>query len=115
MLFTATIEKLPPETAVVTFSGPMSLGTSLTIADSQVRAALDEGVTRVVFDMSNVDYIDSAGLGLLVFMYGALNQKNGRLRLCGVSPRLISLFKLTKVDTFLNMDGCREESLASLD
>jgi anti-sigma B factor antagonist len=115
MLFTATIEKLPSETAVVTFSGPMSLGTSLKLADSQVRTALDEGVTRVVFDMSDVDYIDSAGLGLLVYMYGALNQKNGRLRLCGVCERIMSLFKVTKVDTFLDVDGCRADSLAALD
>ena len=115
MLFTASIEKLPSETAVVTFSGPMSLGTSLTVADSQVRAALAEGFTRVVFDLSKVDYIDSAGLGLLVYIYGALNQKNGSLRLCGVSPRIMSLLKLTKMDTLLSVDGCRDESLAALD
>jgi anti-sigma B factor antagonist len=114
MLFTTTIEKLPSETAVVTFSGPMSLGSSLTLADSQVRAALEGGISRMVFDLSSVDYIDSAGLGLLVFMYGALNQKNGSLRLCGVSPKIMSLLKLTKVDTFLSVDGCRDESLAAI-
>jgi anti-anti-sigma factor len=61
-----------------------------------------------------VDYIDSAGLGMMVYVYGALNEKNGTFRLCGVSPRVLSILKLTKTDSFLNVDGCREESLAAL-
>ena len=114
MLLTANIEKLQEKTAVVTFSGPLTLGTSLKMADSQVQAAIADGVTRMVFDLSNVDYIDSAGLGMMVYVYGALNEKNGTFRFCGVSPRVLSILKLTKTDSFLNVDGCREESLAAL-
>ena len=114
MLLTANIEKLHEQTAVVTFSGPLTLGTSLKMADSQVQAAIADGVTRMVFDLSNVDYVDSAGLGMLVYIYGALNEKNGTFRLCGVSQRVLSLFTLTKTDSFLTVDGSREESLAAL-
>ena len=74
MLMTATIERLPEATAVVTFSGAMALGTSLKIADSQVRAAIADGVTRLVFDLTAVDYRDSAGLGMIVFTYGAVRE-----------------------------------------
>jgi anti-sigma B factor antagonist len=84
------------------------------MADSQVQAAIADGVTRMVFDLSNVDYVDSAGLGMLVYIYGALNEKNGTFRLCGVSQRVLSLFTLTKTDSFLTVDGSREESLAAL-
>ncbi|MGP8251534.1 MAG: STAS domain-containing protein [Terracidiphilus sp.] len=114
MLLTATIEKLQEETAVVTFSGPLTLGSSLQMADSQVQAAIANGVTRMVFDLSSVDYVDSAGLGMLVYVYGILNQKNGSIRLCGVAPRVVSLLKLTKTDSFLTIDGCRSDSLAAL-
>jgi len=89
MLLTATIEKLPEATAVVTLSGPMTLGMSLKLVDSQVQAAISEGVTKMVFDMASVDYVDSAGLGVVVFAYGTLNKKNGALRLCSVSPRIL--------------------------
>jgi anti-anti-sigma factor len=112
MPLTTTIERLPKETAVVTFLGSLTLGTSLKLADSQIQSAISDGVTRMVFDLANVDYVDSAGLGLMVFVYGTLNEKNGALRLCGLSPRILSLLKLTKTDAFLAIDGCREDSLA---
>jgi anti-sigma B factor antagonist len=114
MLVTAEIEHLSPETAVVTFQGSLTLGTSLKVADSQLQSAISDGVSRLVVDMSGVDFLDSAGLGMLVYIYSALNEKSGVLRLCGVSQRVASLLKLTKTDSFLAMDGCREDSLAAL-
>lgn len=114
MLMTATIERLPEATAVVTLSGPLTLGTSLKFADSQVQGAISDGVIKRIFDLTAVDFVDSAGLGMIVFVYGAVNEKNGTLRLCGVAPRIMSLFRLTKTDGFLPIDTTREDSLAAL-
>jgi anti-sigma B factor antagonist len=114
MLLTADIERLSPETAVVTFHGSLTLGTSLKVADSQLQSAISDGVTRLIVDMSGVDFLDSAGLGMVVYIYGALSEKNGMMRLCGVTPRVASVFKLTKTDSFLTMDDCREDSMAAL-
>ncbi|HET7103799.1 MAG TPA: STAS domain-containing protein, partial [Terracidiphilus sp.] len=85
------------------------------MADAQVQAAISNGVTRMVFDLSSVDYVDSAGLGMLVYFFGALNEKNGIFRLCGVNQRVLSLLKLTRTDSFLAIDSCRDDSLAALD
>lgn len=109
-----TIEKLPEATAVITLSGHMTLGTSLKVADSQINGAISDGITRMVMDLTGVDYMDSAGLGMVVYVYGTLREKTGTLRLCGVAPRLLSLLQLTKTDTFLPIDLSREESLAAL-
>jgi anti-anti-sigma factor len=114
MLLTATLEKLPADTAIFTLAGAMTLGTSLKIVDSQVQAAIAGGASKVVFDLSSVDCVDSAGLGMLVYTYGALRAKNGAFRLCGVNTRVMSLLKLTKTDTYIAVDPCREDSLAAL-
>jgi len=110
----ATIERLPQNTAVVTLSGNLTLGTSLKVADSQIQAAIADGVTRILIDLSAVDYLDSAGLGMLIFTFGALKKKSGALRLCGLAPRVLSLLQLTNSDTFIAIDPTREESLAAL-
>ena len=68
----------------------MTLGSSLQLIDSQINAAITEGVTSMVIDLTAVDYLDSAGLGMLMYTYGTLNGKNGSLRLCGVAPRVLS-------------------------
>jgi anti-anti-sigma factor len=92
----------------------MTLGTALKVADSQIHGAIADGVTKMVIDLSGVDYLDSAGLGMIVYAYGALNEKHGHLRICGVAPRVLSLLKLTKTDSFLPIDPTRAESLAAL-
>lgn len=99
---------------MVTLSGPLTMGSSLKLADSQVHAAVEDGVTKLVFDLTDVAFLDSAGLGMIVFVYGALNEKGGAVRLCGVAPRVMSLLKTTKTDGFLGIDKCREDSLAAL-
>jgi len=114
MIITASIERLPEETAVVTLSGPLTSGTSLKLADSQVQAAIAGGITRMVFDMTSVEYLDSAGIGIVMYTFGALKAKNGSLRLCGVNSRVLSLLKLINADKLLGIDGSREESLAAL-
>jgi anti-anti-sigma factor len=110
----ATIDRLTNATAVVTLSGPLTLGTSLKVADSQVQTVIAEGVSKMVIDLTSVDFIDSAGLGMLVFTYGTLSEKHGSLRLCGVSPRVLHLLQLTKTDGFLAVDASREDSLTAL-
>jgi anti-sigma B factor antagonist len=115
MPLNASIEKPSPSTAVVTLTGQMSLGTSLKVADSQILGLVKDGVSRLVIDLTAVDYMDSAGLGLIVYVFGTLREKNGTLRICGVAPRIQSLLQLTKTDTFLAIDQTRAESLAALE
>lgn len=114
MPLSATIEKLPDATAVVTLSGQMTLGTSLKVADSQISGIITDGITKMVIDLSAVDYMDSAGLGMVVYIFGTMREKGGALRICGVAPRLLTLLQLTKTDTFLGIDQTRSESLAAL-
>jgi anti-anti-sigma factor len=114
MPLSASIENLPKGIAVVKLSGGLTLGTSLKIADSQIQASIEDGVTKMVIDLTDVEYVDSAGLGMLMYAYGMLNEKKGSLRLCGVTPRVMSLLKMTKTDTFLSIDQNRDESLTAL-
>jgi anti-sigma B factor antagonist len=115
MLMTATIERLTGATAVVTLSGAVVLGTSLKAAEAQVQAVIAEGVSKLVIDLANVDHIDSAGLGMLVDIYGALSVKHGVLRLCGVAPNVLKLLQLTGTDGFLAVDASLEDALIAVE
>jgi anti-sigma B factor antagonist len=100
--------------AVVTLTGPITLGSSLSVAESQVRSLINSGVHKIVIDLSRVDYIDSAGLGMLVYIYGSLCSRGGSLRLCGVAPRITSLLEMTKMSTLLSVDANLQDSLMAL-
>jgi anti-sigma B factor antagonist len=110
----ASIEKHPDGCAVVVFTGQITLGSSLSLVDSQIRSLISSGAGKIVFDLAAVDFVDSAGLGMLIYANGSLKSKGGALRVCGVVPRVQSLLELTKMDTVLAIDATREESLAAL-
>ena len=46
-----------------------------------------------VLDLSKLDYMGSATLGLMVNVRQRVKEGKGRLVLCGLSPRLIQIFK----------------------
>jgi anti-anti-sigma factor len=113
MSVTASIEQNDGCT-VVAFTGRITLGTSLSEVEAQIRSLINSGARKLVFDLAYVELIDSAGLGMMVYTYGSLCGKGGALRLCGVAPRILSLLELTKMNTLLAVDSTREESLAAL-
>ena len=115
MALDVTIEIIHPDTAVVTLTGLLTLGTNLKTADQQVQTALEHGVKNLVLDLTAVSYSDSAGLGMLVHTYGLTKAKGGQLRLCGVGPRITAMLKLTTTDRFLLVDADRAASLEALD
>lgn len=114
MLLQTSIRTVTADTAVITLTGPLTLGTSLKTADMQIQSAITRGALRLVLEMSGVPYIDSAGLGSLVHASGVVGERGGALRLAGVTDRVASLLRMTKVDTLLPMDADEATALAAL-
>jgi anti-anti-sigma factor len=56
-----------------------------------------------IFDMTRVPYVDSMGMGMIVTHYVRCQNKGIRMIAAGVSPRVMELLRLTKVDTVLPM------------
>jgi anti-sigma B factor antagonist len=113
MSVTASIEQMD-DYALVVLAGRITLGSSLSLVESQIRSLINGGAFKLVFDLTGVEFVDSAGLGMLVYAYGSLASKGGVLRLCGVGPRVQSLLELTKTNTILTVDATRADSLAAL-
>jgi anti-anti-sigma factor len=53
-----------------------------------------------ILDLTEVPYMDSAGLGLIVSHYVRCQGRGVRLVVAGVSPRVLQLFEMTTVDKF---------------
>jgi anti-sigma B factor antagonist len=107
------VEEISARQAVVTFDGPLTLGMSLRLADSQLRALIDKGVCELVLDLTAVPYCDSSGLGAIVLAFGLAKQGGGMLRMCGLSGRVLSMFQMTSTDQLIPIDADRAASLAA--
>jgi anti-anti-sigma factor len=115
MILLVDIQKPAAGIAVVHFTGAITLGTSLHAADAQLQKTIREGAAKMVLDMTEVPYMDSAGLGVLVQASGMAKQQGGDLRLCRVSERVAELIKMTRTDALLPMDADVEASLKVLE
>lgn len=69
----------------------------------EVLAGLGDGPPSVVIDFSGCGYVDSAGLGALVRLSKSAKDRGARLRVRGLSPDLRNLFRLTRMDSFLEI------------
>jgi anti-sigma B factor antagonist len=74
---------------------------------------INSGRQRIVLDLSEVDFIDSSGLGAMVSSLKAIGD-GGDLVLCGVRETVMSLFRLTRMNRVFSMFGDREEAVRSL-
>ena len=110
----ATVQRIDPDIAVLTLSGPLTLGTSLKTLDATIRTLLDGGARRLVFDLAASTYADSAGLGTLIHTSGLAAERGGSMRLAGVSDRILSMLRMTRTESLLPIDADTAASLAAL-
>ncbi len=68
---------------------------------------------RLILDLSGVEFIDSAGLGALMILYGNMKLRGGQLRLVAPGPKVLEVLRLTRTDSILPIDPNLEASLAA--
>ena len=57
-----------------------------------------ENKLDILFDFEKLDYIDSTGLGSLIFIYKEMVKDNKKIELINVKPNIRKLFLITKLD-----------------
>ena len=92
-------------------SGPLTASNTAIFQNAMRR---EDPADTVILDLSEVPYIDSAGLGLLVTAY-VTRQKSGRkMVLSGINPRVQKLFEITRVTSLFLIFSTPEEAIAAL-
>jgi len=90
--------------------GPLTIHT-LFAFQSAVR---EETGASLIIDMSEVPYIDSAGLGSLVQAYVSYQKAGRPLAFAGANERARTLLKMTNLEQFLPMFASRAEAEQAL-
>lgn len=70
---------------------------------------INGGHSRIVLDLSQVDFIDSSGLGAIVSVLKTLGS-GGELRISGLKETVMSLFRLTRMDRVFQIYPSAEDA-----
>jgi len=74
---------------------------------------IQRGDTRLVLDISAVEFVDSSGLGAILSVLKQVGT-NGQLAICGVTAPVANMFRLTRMDRVFHLYKTAEEALAEL-
>jgi len=99
-----THKRIEPDVTVLTPVGRLSLGRETQAFDAAVADALAKGERKVVLDLGDVAYVDSAGLGVILSAASRLKQAGGQMRLANVGSRVMQVLKMTRTDSILAID-----------
>ena len=68
---------------------------------------------KVVINLSRVAYVDSSGLATLVEILKNMRTYGGKMRLANLSPKIKSLFEITKLEKLFEIMGSEEEAISN--
>lgn len=78
----------------------------------QVRAKIAPIEGRHILDLSNVEFVDSSGLGAIVAVMKMM-EANQTLELAGLNPSVAKVFSLTRMDTVFVIHSNVEEGVSA--
>ena len=97
--------------------------TSEKILEEKDIQALQESIVSVIeqaerinliLDFSNVRFLSSAVLGLLIRISKKIYERNGQLRLCNINPKIYEIFKITRLNKVFDIYQDAESAAESL-
>jgi anti-sigma B factor antagonist len=107
------VEKLMDQVVVLDARGRITLGPETESLRRKVGEVLGAGHTRIVLDLANVDYIDSAGLGILVSSAASTRRAGGELKLVNLTKRVHDLMQITHLSTLFEVHDTVEKACLS--
>lgn len=64
----------------------------------EVKSAYEENKLNIILDCKNLEYMDSTGLGSLIYLLKIVNKDNKKISIKNLSKQILKLFKITKLD-----------------
>jgi anti-anti-sigma factor len=83
--------------------------------DEDFTQAITQRAARVVIDLSEVDYMSSSGLAMLLVRGRALRESGGDLAVAAPSPRVVEVFAMAGFHEVFGIYDTVGEALASLE
>jgi anti-sigma B factor antagonist len=70
-----------------------------------------DGLSRLLLNFGNVEYLSSAALGKLITLNKKVKDASGKLILCNISPQIFEVFEITRLDKFFKIEKDEQTGL----
>jgi anti-sigma B factor antagonist len=106
-------ERVVGEVTVLDLKGKITLGEGDEILKDKINSLILQGKKKLLLNLAEVPYIDSAGLGEVVRTYTTVSRQGGQLKLVNLTKRITDLLMITKLLTVFETFDSEKEALQS--
>jgi anti-sigma B factor antagonist len=78
-----------------------------------LKSEIEKGTRKFIFDLSEVEWMNSSGLGMLISGLTTIKNGNGELKLANVAEKIHSLLLITKLVTIFESFDTVDAALIS--
>ena len=93
--------------------GKLDASTSKGLED-KILAVIGGGQSKLIVNLSQLDYISSAGLRVFLLAAKRMNETNGKFILCSLQAPVKQVFDIAGFSSFLTLAASTEEAIKNL-
>jgi anti-sigma B factor antagonist len=101
------------DVVVLDLKGRITMGEGDELLKDKVNSLVNQGHRKIVLNLAEVPYIDSAGLGEIVRTYTTVSRQGGSLKLLNLTKRITDLLSITKLLTVFETFDSENEAVRS--
>jgi anti-sigma B factor antagonist len=106
-------ERVVGDVMVLDLKGKVTLGEGDELLKDKVNSVVNQGHRKIVLNLADVPYLDSAGLGEVVRAYTTVSRQGGSLKLLNLTKRITDLLSITKLLTVFETFDLESEAVRS--
>ena len=107
--------KMVGEVVVVQLVGRLTLGDETGRLRSVIADLVKKGYIKLLLNLEQLEYADSAGLGELVGVFTTVRNAGGAMKLVSVGGRALDLLQLTRLATLFEFFDSESAALVTFD
>jgi anti-sigma B factor antagonist len=106
-------ERMVGDVVLLDLKGKITLGEGDELLKDKVNSLVNQGHKKIVLNLADVPYIDSAGLGEVVRTYTTVSRQGGSLKLLNLTKRITDLLAITKLLTVFETFDAESDAVKS--
>jgi anti-sigma B factor antagonist len=106
-------ERSVGDVVVLDLKGKITLGQGDELLKDKVNSLVNQGHRKILLNLADVPYIDSAGLGEIVRTYTTVSKNGGSLKLLNLTKRITDLLAITKLLTVFETFDSESDAVRS--
>src|SRR6266705_1719987 len=106
-------ERTIGDVMVLDLKGKITFGEGDELLKDKVNSLVNQGHKKVVLNLADVPYIDSAGFSEIVRTYTTVNHQGGSLKLLNLTKRITDLLAITKLLTVFETFDIESDAIKS--